>query len=471
MMKERTRNRIFIVLLLSCIISSTVQTALNTALTPIMQQMNITAGTAQWLASSYSLVMGVMVLATAYLIKRFPSRPLYLGFMGVFTLGLGLAAVSTSFSVLLLGRILQAIGCGLLMSLTQVVILSAYPEKERSSVMGIYGLAVCAAPVLAPTLAGILIDVAGWQMIFWCSFVLSLVVMAAGFFCMKNVTPNEAVKFDILSLLFCSGGFVGFVLGLGNWSGHGFFSLPVIGTITFGVLLLLLFVRRQLKMECPFLNLIIFTNREFRLAVIVSMLLYCSMMAVSTLLPIYNQSLRGLAATVSGLITMPGSLITAVSSPIAGKLYDKIGIRRLFLSGALLIFGGHFVLCFLTETTPIILIALLFMIRQCGIGMLMMTSVTWGMSTLNKKYISDGTAVISSLRTIAGAMGSALFVSLMTAAGAGQSGIDLTGMRTAFAGVAVLSLFLLILVGLKVGRRLGTDAKGEQSQRMIHIKQ
>lgn len=182
-------------------------------------------------------------------------------------------------------------------------------------------------------------------------------------------------------------------------------------------------------------------------------------------------SLRGLAATVSGLITMPGSLITAVSSPVAGKLYNKIGIRRLFLYGASLIFGGHFVLCFLTDTTPIILIALLFMIRQCGIGMLMMTSVTWGMSTLDKKYVSDGTAVISSLRTIAGAMGSALFVSLMTAAGAGRSGVDLIGIRTAFAGVAVLSLFLLILVSLKVGRRPGADAKGGQSQRVIHIKQ
>lgn len=454
-MKKSTRSRIFIVLLLSCILSSTVQTALNTALSPIMHQMNISAGTAGWLASSYSLVMGVMVLATAFLIRRFPSRPLYLCFMGIFSLGLGLAAAAVSFPMLLLGRILQAIGCGLLMSLTQVMILSAYPETERGSVMGIYGLAVCAAPVLSPTLAGIIIDLAGWQMIFYGSLVLALIVLAAGFFFMKNVTANEMIAFDTLSLILCSIGFVGLVLGLGNWSSHRFFSLPVIGAVAVGVLFLCLFSMRQLKMENPFLNLIIFTNREFRLAVIASMLLYCGMMAVSTLLPLYNQSLRGFSATVSGLITMPGSLITAVTSPIAGKLYDKIGIRKLYLSGSALIFGGHFVLCFLTDTTPVFLIAALFLIRQCGIGMLMMTTVTWGMSTLDSKYVSDGTAVLSSLRTIAGAIGSALFISIMTAASPGEAGATLTGMRTAFCGVTVISMFILILAVWKIGPKDG----------------
>lgn len=450
--KENSRTHIFLVLLFSCIISSTVQTALNTALTPIMQQMNITAGTAQWLTSSYSLVMGVMVLATAFLIRRFPSRPLYLCFMGIFSLGLGLAAISTTFPMLLLGRILQAIGCGLLMSLTQVVILSAYPEKERGSIMGIYGLAVCAAPVLSPTLAGIIIDLAGWQMIFWASLVLSLVVMAAGFICMKNVTSNEKASFDILSLILCSIGFVGLVLGLGNWSSHKLISLPVLGAVLIGILFLVMFTQRQNKMEHPFLNLTVFSNREFRLAVIASMLLYCGMMAVSTLLPLYNQSLRGFTATVSGLITMPGSLMTAVISPISGKLYDKTGIRKLYLSGSALVFGGHFALCFLTNHTPIAVIALLFMIRQCGIGMLMMTTVTWGMSTLDKRYVSDGTAIIGSLRTVSGAMGSALFVSLMTAAGNGQAGTTLTGIRTAFGGVTVLSLVIFLLSVWKIGR-------------------
>ena len=446
----KQRGKIFIILLLSCIISSTVQTALNTALTPIMVEMQIAAGTAQWLTSSYSLVMGVMVLATAFLIRRFPSRPLYLCFMSIFSLGLLLAAIAPLFWLLLLGRVLQAIGCGLLMSLTQVVILSVYPVKERGSIMGLYGLAVCAAPVLAPTLSGVIIDLASWHMIFWIAFAASALVLVAGFLFMKDVTTNETVKFDTWSLILCSVGFVGIVLGLGNWSSYNFISFSVLGAIVVGAVFLVIFVRRQLHREKPFLNLTIFKNHEFRLAVIASVLLYCGMMAVSTLLPLYNQSLRGFTATVSGLITMPGSLITAVVSPIAGKIYDKIGIRKLYLMGSLLIFSGHLSLCFLSDSTPSLLIAIFFMVRQCGIGMLMMTTVTWGMSTLDKKFASDGTAIISSLRTIAGAVGSALFVSVMSTASGGQAVASIFGMRISFAGVTLLSFFILVLAVWKI---------------------
>lgn len=150
----KVRNGIFAILLSSCIVSSMVHTVLNTALFPIMEEFDISAARAQWLITAFSLVMGVMVLATASLIRRFPNRPLYLTFMGLFCLGLLLSAAAPSFSVLLIGRILQALGCGMLLSLTQVVVLSAYPSEAQGRVMGIYGLAVSAAPVLAPTLSG-----------------------------------------------------------------------------------------------------------------------------------------------------------------------------------------------------------------------------------------------------------------------------------------------------------------------------
>lgn len=447
---EQTRKRIFIVLLLSCIIGSLIQTALNTALTPIMAELAIPAGTAQWLTSSYSLAMGIMVLATAFLIRRFPSRALFLVFMGLFATGLLLAALADSFAVLLTGRILQAIGSGVLMSLTQVVILSAYPLEERAGVMGTFGLAVTAAPVLSPTLSGIIIDHFGWQMIFLASFVLAAALWAAGFFLMKNITPTEPARLDVVSLLLCAIGFTGLVLGLGNLSRYSFSSLQVLGAITMGAAALLLFTRRQFKLSKPFLELRIFSNYEFRNAVIASMLMYGVMIAASTLLPLYNQSLRGFPASLSGLITMPGSLLTALASPVAGKLYNKIGIRKLYLLGSLLIAGGHLALSFLSYTTPVFLIVLLFSIRQIGIGLLLMSTITWGMSTLEAKNAADGTALISSLRTIAGAIGSAFFVSLMTATGGSDPVSIMTGMRAAFTGIALLSFGIVYIAVRKV---------------------
>lgn len=176
------------------------------------------------------------------------------------------------------------------------------------------------------------------------------------------------------------------------------------------------------------------------------MILYCGMMAVSTLLPVYVQSIRGYPATISGLVTLPGSLVTALVSPVAGKLYDRLGIQKLYLIGSIFIVAGHFLMFLMGESTPLILVGAFFVIRQIGTGALMMTTVTWGMSRLEAKYTSDGTALISSLRTIAGAVGAALFSAIMTAAAKGSepSGMIL-GTRAAFMGITAVSALLLLI--------------------------
>lgn len=126
----------------SCILGSLVQTALNTALSPVMEELGISAATAQWLGSSYSLAMGIMVLMTAFLIRRCPSRQLFLGAMAIFAGGLLLDGVAMGFSMLVTGRILQAIRCGIIMSLSQVIILTRFPEERiwPDAVTGAYSL-------------------------------------------------------------------------------------------------------------------------------------------------------------------------------------------------------------------------------------------------------------------------------------------------------------------------------------------
>ena len=448
----KVRNGIFAILLSSCIVSSMVHTVLNTALFPIMEEFDISAARAQWLITAFSLVMGVMVLATASLIRRFPNRPLYLTFMGLFCLGLLLSAAAPSFSVLLIGRILQALGCGMLLSLTQVVVLSAYPSEAQGRVMGIYGLAVSAAPVLAPTLSGIVIDLFGWHMVFWCALILSGIVWCAGLAFMKNITPTEAFTFDGLSLALGACGFTGVVLGLGNAGSYGLFTISVLLPLMAGAVLLYIFTHRQFRLKTPFLNLSLFGAKKFRLSVIASMLLYASMMAATTLLPLYIQTFRGLGATASGLVTVPGSLVTAIFSLVAGRMYDKVGIRRLYLIGTCALLAGHSALVFLTAETSLWLVAFVFAVRSIGIGMLMMTTVNWGMSAVAAHYTSDGTALISSLRTVGGAMGTAVFVAVMSAAGGPQGEALLHGLQAAFAGVSMLSALLVILAIVCVGK-------------------
>lgn len=449
---DKTRKSIFFVLMLTSIIGSMIQTALSTALTPIMEDMSISADTAQWLTSSHTLIMGIMVLATAFLIRRFTCRTLFMVSMALLNAGLLLSALSSSFYMLLTGRILQAISSGILTSLTQVVILSTYPPEKRGSAMGIFGLAVCAAPVLAPAIAGLISDYFGWRMFFGSVFIISLSVYIFGFFTMENVTQVQKMKFDIISMVLCSIGFIGIVTGVGNWGKNSFLSLPVLAPVAIGIISLLFFVYRQFSIKEPFLKLKVFSNREFRTGVIASMLLYCGMIAASVLLPLYIQSMRSYSATVSGLIMMPGSLMTAVVSPFAGKVYDKIGIRKLYIFGASFLLAGNIGLCFLSDTTLIPLILVFFALRQIAIGLLLMPTVTWSMSTLDRIYVSDGTALITSLRTISGAIGSAAFVAVMMTVAKSPDAADMIqGVNAAFVGISLLSLaiFLLALFSIK----------------------
>lgn len=447
---NQRRTMIFAVLLLGCIICSLLQTALNTVLPVIMKEFGVTASVGQWLTTGYSLAMGIMIPATPFLMKRFPTKKLFLVSMGIFTIGLLLSAMATSFYMLMFGRILQALGCGVLLSLVQVVVLTIYPANKRGAMMGIYGLAVGAVPVIAPSIAGIVVDNFGWSAIFWSAIVLAVIDLLIAAFALKNITELEKQHFDVLSMVLSSVGFSGILISMGNLGIQSFFSLYVALPLVVGISALIIFTFKQLHAKEPFLELHIFQNREFRLSVIGSMLMYAGMMAGSMLIPIYVQTIRGSSATFSGLLMLPGSLVMAITSPFAGKIYDKIGIRKLFIFGSVGLLLSCIGLSFLSDSTSMILIAGLFTVRSFAIACFMMPLVTWGMSTLDSEYTAHGTAILSTLRTIAGSIGPAIFVSIMTITG---SESPIHGMNMALIGISVVAAIQCIVALFFVGRK------------------
>ena len=146
------RMMIFICLVVSGIASSTLSTAMTTALPNLVEYFGVSTSVGQWVTSGYSLAMGVVMPLTAFLITRFPTRRLYLSGIGMFIIGLLFSIFSGNFAVMMIGRVLQACGNGVLMSAAQVVILSVYPEEKKGTMMGTYGLATTAAPIVAPTM-------------------------------------------------------------------------------------------------------------------------------------------------------------------------------------------------------------------------------------------------------------------------------------------------------------------------------
>jgi len=454
---NKSRRMIFIVLMISSIIGALLQTALTTALPVIMNDLNISAATAQWLTSAYSLAMGIMVPATPFLLKRFKTKNLFLTGMGMYLIGLFLSATAFTFSALLLGRVVQALGNGILLAMTQVVLLTIFPPEKRGTAMGIYGLAVGAAPVLAPTITGLVIDIFNWRIIFWFALIMVALDIVLACFCMKNVLKNDRLSFDWPSLLFSAAGYSGLVIGLGNLGTYSFFSVSVVLPLSVGAVMLVSFTLHQLRLKEPLLDVRTFKNREFRLSVIMSMLLYAVMMGGSTLIPIYIQIVHGFSATVSGLIMMPGSLAMAVISPFAGKIYDKFGIRKLAVTGSVFMTGSCIAISFVSLRTSIAYLIVVYVARLIAISCIMMPIVTWGVSTMDEKLTSHGTALLTSLRTIAGAIGSAVFVATMTfitriTSESNAVTANAPGMDAAFIGISALAVLQLIIAVMLVER-------------------
>lgn len=440
---------IFIVIMVSTIMTSMLSTALTTALPAIMSDLNISASTGQWLTSLYSLAMGIFVLCTAFLIKRFPTKKLYVSALGIFVMGLLIDIFATSFPVLLLGRILQAGGNGILVALSQVILLTIYSTERRGSIMGIYGLATCAAPIISPTLAGIIVDYFNWKMIFIISFAICIVALIVTISVFENVLENEKATLDILSVALCAIAFTGVTYGVGNIASYSFVSFQVLGAMVIGLVCGILFVKRQLKLEQPFLEVRVFSNHEFRVAVFGSMLMYAIMIAASVLQPMYIQMVCGYSATVSGLIAMPGSILMAFASPFIGRLYDKMGIKKLFIAGAILLFVSSITYSMFTTTTSVLLIGGINIFRNIGIACIMMPLVTYSVSNMSGSKVSAATSLLTALRTVAGSVGSAVFVAVATFASA--STLDIRGINVAFMGQTAVSIIMMILavMGIK----------------------
>jgi Na+/melibiose symporter-like transporter len=290
----------------------------------------------------------------------------------------------------------------------------------------------------------------GWRMIFYAAMAIALVSFAMACFVFDNVLESAAKRFDASSFILSIFAFGGVTLGVGNITSCGIFNTAVYIPLGIGIITSVAFVVRQLRLENPFLNVGILRISKYALSVIGSMLLYLVMMGSSVITPLYVQSIMHQPAVISGLVTLPGSLAMAIVSPFAGKIYDKLGMKKLYVAGAAFMLISNLGMYLISVETPLVVVVVLNAIRCIAIGCLMMPLVTWGTSYVDKHLVADATALLSSLRTIAGSIGSAVFVGIMTmiADPSSNSFTDtakMHGLNVSFLVMSVVTLLLLLI--------------------------
>ena len=458
-MSDSKRSLIFINIVVACIASSMMSTALSTALPSIISDFNISASLAQWLSSGYMLCMAIMIPATAFLVKRFSTRILYVGVVGIYLVGLVIDILAVNFGMLMFGRILQACANGVLMSMGQIILMSIYPMNKHGVILGWYGLSLTVAPIIAPAISGLMIDALTWRGVFLIPLIFMTLSIIIAVITLPNVLETTKSKFDVISFSFCAVGFGGLTLGVGNMISMGMTSTITLIPLILGILGTLAFVIRQRKLENPFLNLHVFGSKGFVLAVLVGMLFYAVILSMSVLMPILFQTGMGYSAAMSGTFLLFGSLIVAVTSPMAGKWYDKHGIRPLILFSAGMSVIGCIGLMFVGASTAVIIPVVFYTVAALA-GCQMMPVTAYGINSVSTEMRADATSLINALRTLAGALGMALSTGLMELVASGSDGsvMDSTmdGMSVTFMVLAVVSV-VAFLMGFMFRSKPGSE--------------
>ncbi|WP_411843410.1 MDR family MFS transporter [Salinicoccus sp. HZC-1] len=391
------------------------ETLLNIALTTLMHEFDITLPTVQWMATGFMLVMGIVIPVSALLLQWFTTRQLFLGTMIIFTVGTTICAMAPTFPVLLSGRFIQAIGTGMLMPIMFNVFLLIYPPHKRGKIMGIVGLVIMFAPALGPTLSGIIVEYLGWRFLFITVIPFSLFSIIFAFIFLVNVSEVTKPKIDILSIVFSTIGFGGTIYGFSSVgkSDAGFLSPEVLIAISAGILGIVLFALRQIRLEEPIMDLRVFKYPMYAHAVILFLIIVMTMFASEIILPIYMQGPLALSAAAAGILLLPGSLLNGALSPFMGALFDKLGPRPLMIPATIILSGTMFTMSRLDTESSTWVILVSFMLLMISVSATMMPAQTNGLNQLPKRLYPHGTAVITTLQPVAGAIGVSVFISIM----------------------------------------------------------
>lgn len=400
------------------------QLQLSAALPTIVSDFGISVTTGQWLTSIFQLVMGVMVPLTAYLTRRFSTRQIVIASMAVFTLGSVFAWLGSSFVLVLIGRLLEAVGTGVMWPVLQITVFSIYPLSRRGMAMGTVGMAMSVAPAIGPTLGGVQTDLNGWRSIFLTLTVIGVISLLLAIFGLRNFgTRDASAKADFFSVGLSIFGFGGLMFGFTNIESYPFTHPMVWLAMLIGVVGIVWFVLRQIhgarrqaadpSKQPPLLNLSVLKNKSFTVGTVTAALSFFAFSSIMVIMPLYIQDCRGYSATISGLVMLPGAFGQCIAQFFGGKALDRFGARPVALIGSITLLFGTIMMSLISMTSWIWWVSIWQFVRQIGMGFVLMPITTWSLNCLKPEEVSAGSAVTNTVRQIAGAIGAPVLVILM----------------------------------------------------------
>ncbi len=385
--------------------------------------------------------------------------------MFLFFAGTLICLVAPSFPILIIGRVIQGIGSGIMIPLMQTLLFLLYPKEKRGYAMGLAGLVINVAPAVGPPISGVVISYFDWRSLFLITLPIAACILLFTFLYMRNITKQRETDIDILSIILSTLGFGGLLYGFNNIQEGGITDPVTLTSLIAGALALGLFVVRQLRLTTPILEIRVLKVPVFALIAFVSILSFSLLISIETILPMYVQNAQQFSAYYGGLIVMPGALTLAAMSLLAGRLFDKYGGKTIAIIGFVMLslstLGFHLILGL---HTSFIITMGLFMVAMGGVALINMPIMTAGINSLPDKLIPHGTAVINTARQFGGSLGLTFIISFISNVGSGSEAVVqpanyLTGVKTAFF-VAFLFAVTGLLLSLFLEREKQAGERG-----------
>ncbi|WP_236008177.1 DHA2 family efflux MFS transporter permease subunit [Levilactobacillus andaensis] len=423
-------------------------TLMNVALPTFMTVFHVNSSTVQWISNGYMLVSAMMIPVSAYLTKKYTFRALFITFSVIFLAGTLLGSIAQSFFILILGRMIQAIGSGVMMPLVNILAIRYAEPTKKGAVMGIVGLAFNFSPIIGPTLSGVILTYLSWRYLFILVLPFIVIDIALALRFLPRVPTNETPKLDVVGLILISFGSLGLLWSFSNVGQYSLTSPFVIVPFAVGLLFTGLFIRQQIHTANPLINLQIFKNVQFTTATSLNALIVATMYGNTILLPLLIQTIMHQSPIISGLAILPGACLTGVMSPISGRLFDRYPVRVIVTTGLLIDCFGTMMQAFIDVNASVAMLTVGQTVRQLGLVLILIPIQTQALTKLPNRLIADGVATFNTLRQISGSFGTAIIIAtinLATKFFSANANAPQIGIQSGF---TMCLLFLLIALGV-----------------------
>ena len=407
------------VVILGMIMSILDTTIVNVALRTLSTDLHSQLSEVQWVITGYLLALAAVIPVTGWAARRFGARQVYLTSLVLFTIGSALCGFSNAIGPLVAFRVLQGVGGGMIMPVAMIIMAQVAGPQRMGRVMGIVSMPAMIAPILGPVVGGLILENLHWSWIFFVNVPVGIVAFALGWRLVPHTDSGVAGRLDWVGLALlpagCASVIFGFSeLGAGASLGSGTVLVPIVA----GVLLTVFFCMHALRTERPLLDIRMYANRAFAGASFTNFGLGAALFGAMILVPLYYQQVRGQSVINTGLLTGPQGIGALVAMPLASRLTARFGGGRVAVCGVLLLCASTLPFTMITDTTSIVLISVVLVVRGLSIGLCFMPAMTAAFAAMRPDQISDATPQINALQRVGGAIGTAILAVVLERSGA-----------------------------------------------------